>query len=351
MDDLRRDFGKTAVILFNLGGPDKLDSVKPYLYNFFKDPAIIDAPFFIRYPLAFYISWTRSNMSRENYRKIGGKTTLIEETENQRKKLEELLKKKIKNINVHVVMRYWHPRVKNVIENLDTDYENILLLPLYPQYSTTTTGSSFKEWKKHYKGKAKIKAVCCYPEEKNFIKSHQKRILETWEKRGKKTDLKLLFSAHGLPLKIIEKGDPYQDQIEKTAKCIIKGLPKELQDFQVCYQSKLGPLKWLEPSLDQALKQAKEEEKGVIISPIAFVSEHVETLVELDEEYAEIAEELELKFYIRIPALSIQKDYITSLSELVLKMLNSEKTYPEIARKRICCEQLKECPNLGYYVE
>ena len=337
---------KIAIVLFNLGGPDQLSAVKPFLFNLFNDPAIIGAPKVIRYFLAKLISTKREKTAQEIYSFMGGKSPILEETRNQLEKLQKKLEKKEDKYKVFISMRYWNPFVEETIkEVINWDPEEIILLPLYPQFSTTTSGSSFLSWKKaarknNYDVPTKI--VCCYPEDKNFILAHTKNIKKTLNKinnkKKEKQNIRLLFSAHGLPEKIIKKGDPYQNQIEKTVKKIIENMPKKDLRHTICYQSKVGPLKWIGPSTEDEIIKASKNKETIVLIPIAFVSEHSETLVELDIEYKEVAILNGCKNYYRVPALGISEDYINGLYNLIIKQNNNN-----ILNKKICDNKFKEC--------
>ena len=243
---------KKAVVLFNLGGPDKLESVEPFLFNLFNDPAIISIPSIIRYPLAKFISKRRTPIAKNIYKEIGNKSPILELTQNQAKSLENSLLKK-GDYKCFVVMRCWHPRAENVIKEVkEYNPEEIILLPLYPQYSASTSGSSIKEWNdlcKRENYKIKTKTICCYPTESNFLESHANLIKKTI-KNLENNNFKLLFSAHGLPEIKIKKGDPYQWQVEQTVEGIMSKLTNENPDHIICYQSRVGPLKWIGPSTD-----------------------------------------------------------------------------------------------------
>ena len=187
-------------------------------------------------------------------------------------------------------MRYWKPFADETARAVAAFApDEIVLLPLYPQYSTTTTASSEADWRKVYGGSGRTRTVCCYPTALGLVDAHVSAIRKTWETAGEPKGLRLLFSAHGLPQQVVDGGDPYQAQIEATAGAIAAQLP-ELADWKVCYQSRVGRLQWLKPSTDDEVRRAGAEGKGVLIAPIAFVSEHVETLVELDHDYAHLAE-------------------------------------------------------------
>ncbi len=309
---------KLAVVLFNLGGPDNLAAVRPFLFNLFRDPAIIGLPAIARYPLAALISRTREKTAQANYAIMGGRSPLLPETEAQARALESRLSAAGVEARVFIAMRYWTPFATATARAVaDFAPDDIVLLPLYPQYSTTTTASSVRDWTAAYKGSGRTHLVRDYPTEPGLIEAHATAVRETWEAAGKPAGLRLLFSAHGLPQKVIDAGDPYQTQIEATAAAIAARLP-EFADWQVCYQSRVGPLKWLEPSTDTEIRRAGGDGKGVLVCPIAFVSEHVETLVELDHEYAELAQEAGATPYLRSPTPGVRAPFIDALARLTL---------------------------------
>ena len=336
---------RKAVILFNLGGPDKLESVEPFLFNLFNDPAIIGIPSIFRYPLARLISKKRAPIAKNIYREIGNKSPILELTQKQAKSLENSLSKK-GDYKCFVVMRCWHPRASEVINQVK-EYrpEEIILLPLYPQYSASTSGSSINEWnelckKENYK--VKTKTICCYPTENFFIESHVSLIRKTLQEVEDK-NFKLIFSAHGLPENKIKKGDPYQWQVEETVKEIMLKIKNENLDCVLSYQSRVGPLKWIGPSTEEIIIKYSKEKKGIVIVPVAFVSEHSETLVELDIEYKKLAEKNDCSFYKRVPALGVEENFIRGLEELVLKT----KTKDNFVSSIMCPNKHVKCPCLG----
>ena len=272
---------RIAVVLFNLGGPDGPSSVKPFLYNLFSDPAIVGAPGFIRKPLAAFISATREKSAIANYARMGGGSPIVVETLDQANALEDCLRARRASdeVKVFIAMRYWAPRARDVAQAVRAfSPDEVVLVPLYPQFSTTTTGSSLTAWRAAYRGVGVSRAICCWYAEPGFITAHVQRILETWRAAGT-PKVRLLFSAHGLPERTIAAGDPYQWQIEQTCAAIVAGLDGDW-DWKICYQSRVGPLKWLGPSTPDALREAAREGLDVLIDPVAFVSEHIETLVE-----------------------------------------------------------------------
>ena len=335
---------KKAVILFNLGGPDKLESVEPFLFNLFNDPAIIGIPSIFRYPLAKIISKRRTPIAKNIYKEIGNKSPILELTQEQAKSLENNLLEK-GDYKCFVVMRCWHPRASDVIKKIkEYNPEEITLLPLYPQFSATTSGSSINEWnklceKENYN--IKTKTICCYPTEDNFIASHVSLIKKTLS-TVKDRNFKLIFSAHGLPESKIKKGDPYQWHVEETVKEIMLKLKSENFDYVISYQSRVGPMKWIGPSTDAEIIKYSKEKKGIIIVPVAFVSEHSETLVELDIEYKKKAEKNGCIFYKRVPALGSEENFIKGLVHLVLQ----RQTRGDFVSSIMCPNKFVKCPCL-----
>jgi len=312
---------KRAVILMNLGGPDKQETVKPFLFNLFNDPAIINIIQPFRFFIAKLISFLREKKAKGIYKLMGGGSPILKLTEFQKKSLEKNLRKK-GEYKCFIIMRYWKPRASEVYrEVLQYNPKEVILLPLYPQFSTTTTGSSVNEWKNINTNNFKTKTICCYPNDENFINAHVKSIRKFLNiKLLPKTIL--LFSAHGLPQKIIDSGDPYQWQVEETVEKIIKKLKIKNLNFNVCYQSRVGPLKWIGPATDDEIIRNAKQKLGIVLCPIAFVSEHSETLVELDIEYKHLAQKSGALFYKRVPALGENKDFIKGLTNLVLNKKN-----------------------------
>ena len=339
---------KKAVILFNLGGPDSQESVEPFLFNLFYDPEILNLPKILRYPIAKIISKKRKPTAQKIYSKIGGSSPILKLTNNQSKALENKLNENI-NKDIYkcfVVMRCWHPRASQVV-NLVKDYnaDEIILLPLYPQYSSATSGSSIKEWleiSKKNKINKPTKIICCYPTDDNFIIAHTKLIKETIQNLN---SYKLIFSAHGLPERNIKKGDPYQWQVEQSVSKIIEKLNINNLDWILSYQSRVGPLKWIGPSTDNEIINASKKNKTILLVPIAFVSEHSETLVELDIEYKKLAIENGCKNYYRVPALGTNKDFINSLYKLIINTnLSSSSQSGYLSPKNKCPNNFKKCP-------
>ena len=314
---------RIAVVLMNLGGPDGPEAVRPFLQNLFDDPAIIGLPSIVRRPLARTIAKRREAAAKANYAIMGGRSPLLPETEKQAEALRVRLATVLlgDEILVTIAMRYWRPFTQDAARAVEAFApDDVILLPLYPQFSTTTTGSSVKDWRAAYKGPGRTRTVCCYPDAEGVAAAHAAEIRKVWDAAGSPGNVRLLFSAHGLPQQVIDGGDPYQAQIEATAAATAALLP-ELTDWRVCYQSRVGRLKWLEPSTETAILAAGQDGKGVIVSPIAFVSEHVETLVELDHEYADLARTHGVQPYLRARTPGVQPAFIGELARAVTDAL------------------------------
>jgi len=318
---------KTAVVLFNLGGPDSVDAVQPFLENLFNDPDIFKLPFQKR--LAKFISRKRAPKVIEEYKLIGGKSPIGDWTELQRKRLEDLLRLKSVNADVFVAMRYWHPLTEETVKKVESGgYDKVILLPLYPHYSISTTGSSFNEWKRFYRGDTtKLVYVNSYFKDELYLKAVNEKIEEGLKKFPEKIkgEVNLVFSAHGTPKSYIKKGDPYLCEIMVTVEEIMKLRNNDLP-HHLCFQSKVGPMKWLEPSTDSMIeKLASEGRKHLLIIPISFVSDHVETLFELDIEYRHIADEHKIENYIVMPGLNDSKIFSDSLANQVINLVKETK--------------------------
>ncbi|MGN6210176.1 ferrochelatase [Asticcacaulis sp.] len=316
---------RVAVLLFNLGGPKNPEDVQGFLYNLFADKNIINLPFGIRQGVASLISSRRAPSAKKNYAHMGGGSPILKETQAQAEALEAYIAANTKGIEakVFIGMRYWHPFVEDTVREIDAWVpDEIVLLPLYPQFSSTTTLSSFQAFQKAYAGKARVTSVCCYSDNAHFIKAHVDAIQEKIGTLKQPGHYRLLFSAHGLPESIIARGDPYQEQVESCVAKIMTGLGNPIE-HSICYQSRVGPMKWIGPSTDATIQKAGADGKSVILVPIAFVSEHIETLVELDIEYAHLAAASGVKDYIRLPALGVNASYIKALNDEVLKAIGS----------------------------
>ena len=339
---------KIAVVLFNLGGPDKLESVQPFLFNLFFDKAIIDLIKPLRWLVAQLISRRRKNTAQEIYKHIGGKSPILELTKAQAKALEVELTKYC-NGKVFVSMRHWHPMTEEIVDTVKAyKPDEIILLPLYPQFSKTTSGSSLKEWKRVTKKRGlevTTKTICCYPEDMGWIDAQVELIQKTLKNINDVNTYRILFSAHGLPKKIIEKGDPYQSQVEQTVSEVVAKLSRPELDWVICYQSRVGPLEWIGPSTEDQLQKAGHDKKNVIVVPIAFVSDHSETLVELDIEYKELAVSFGIEYFHRVPVTGTHPKFIEGLSKMVLNASENKGVIFPGARKGslYCGINFKEC--------
>jgi ferrochelatase len=323
--------GKTAVVLLNLGGPLAEEDIRPYLFNFFMDKNIIAAPWPVRRFVAEYVSRTRSKgAARDAYKHLGFRSPLLDNTLKQAAALQGVLAEK-GDVKVFTVMRYWTPFAKDVAKDVKKYApDNIVLLPLYPQFSTTTVKSSFEDWERAAAAaniNVPTQRACCYPVNPGFIAAAVENIRAQLEAAPKGT--RLLFSAHGLPEKIVKAGDPYQWQCEKTAHQIVTALDMPHLDWEMCYQSRVGPLKWIGPSTEEALQKAGRDGVGVLLFPHAFVSEHVETIVEIDIEYRHKAAEWGVPWFGKAETVGTHPAFIEGLASEVLGVLNK-------AKARIC---------------
>ena len=336
---------RIAVVLFNLGGPDGPDAVQPFLKNLFSDPAIIRSPAPVRWFVSRMISKSRAPSARENYAKMGGGSPLLPETRKQAAALDTELARRGKTAKSFIAMRYWKPYAADAVsEVIAWGASKVVLLPLYPQFSTTTTASSLKSWRQAG-GPAGV-AVCCYPDGPKFITAHARKLIAAWESAGRPPNVRALLSAHGLPEIVVKSGDPYQWQVERTAAALKPLLPAEWET-EICYQSRVGPLKWIGPATDDAIRKAASDGKAILVAPIAFVSEHIETLVELDIDYRHVAEEAGAKIYTRAPALGVEAGLIETLADLVEETLADSSPAPvrSSCGNRICPKHWKDCPN------
>ncbi|MGL9725301.1 MAG: ferrochelatase [Wolbachia sp.] len=312
---------KKAIILFNLGGPDSLNAVRIFLFNLFYDRRIVNLPNPFRFLLAMFISAKRENTAQKIYEQIGNKSPILENTKAQADALELKLNEDGSHVyKVFICMRYWHLFADEVVKNVKQfNPDEVILLPLYPQYSTTTTLSSIENWQKNankYGLKCNTKTINHYYDNEDFIEAHTNLTAKYYKLASKIGKPRVLFSSHSLPLSVIKKGDPYALQIEETVKLIVKKLNIEDLDWAICYQSKIGPVKWLEPSTKNELLRARIDDIPVVLSPISFVSEHSETLVELDIEYKAIIKD---GYYFRVPTLSTDFLFIKCLTDLCVK--------------------------------
>lgn len=341
---------KRAVVLFNLGGPDSPAAVEPFLHNLFKDPAIITLPWFIRLPLAKFISRRRAPIAQEIYAQIGGRSPLLKVTREQAVALELalLMRWPSDDTRVFVAMRYWHPMSDETVKQVK-EYapDEVILLPLYPQYSTTSTGSSLADWIERadrHGLNPPTYAICCYPTQEGWLSAQSKLLKETLARVPEGKTYKVLFSAHGLPQKIVNRGDPYQWQVEQSAAALARTAGLDDDQWSVCYQSRVGRLKWIGPSLDEALAQAAKDDPALVVLPIAFVSEHSETLVELDIEYKKIAADLGITDYLRVPAVATEENFINGLAELAVAAGKRKIPLGPDGETRYCPADHRRCP-------
>jgi ferrochelatase len=341
---------KVAIVLFNLGGPDSLDAVWPFLRNLFSDPAILRVPLPVRFFLARIIARARLGPATENYRLLGGKSPLLEMTETQARAIEAALPEL--EAKCFVSMRYWHPfslEAARAVKAWRPD--EVVLLPLYPHHSTTTTGSSLTAWRTAAARVGLIaptSALCCYPTDPDFIASTLAIVREAYEKARAALDpsvpLRILFSAHGLPEKIINQGDPYRYQIEQTVAAVIAAWRRNDLDWRICYQSRATPVKWIEPSTDTEVERAGTDKTAVLVVPIAFTAEHTETLVELDIEYKELAESSGVPGYFRVPTHQADEKFIEAMANLVRFSRNEGVGLHAACDIAACMAANRQCP-------
>lgn len=344
---------KIAVVLFNLGGPDSPENIRPFLKNFFMDKNIIRAPYLVRVLVSNMIAKSRSQgAAREAYAELGGRSPLLENTQSQAQALEAYLRENAGGEHkVFTCMRYWHPMAEQVAAEVkDWGAERLILLPLYPQYSTTTVRSSLEDWNKHAKkiglGDLPTRSFCCWPFLDGFISSSAAQIHTVMESAAAQfPDVRprLLFSAHGLPEKIITQGDPYQWQCEESARLIAEQLGLSKDDWQICYQSRVGPLKWIGPSTEEALKQAAQDRVPVVVYPHAFTQEHVETLVEIAIEYKHMAEEMGVPGFYKVDTVGTHPDFIEGLGFMAVSAFEDKLIAPPM-KTRICPSEFTDCP-------
>jgi ferrochelatase len=343
--------GRIAVILFNLGGPDGPDGVRPFLFNLFNDPAIIGLPQPLRGAVAQLVSARRAPVAREIYAKIGGASPLLANTQAQARALEAALggpgADGIGEVRAFPCMRYWHPmsdETATAVHRFAPD--RVVLLPLYPHYSTTTTASSLQEWRRAAKQAgltAPEVAVCCYPTEPGLVTALARGIGRGLDQAIAGGSPRLLFSAHGLPRRVVARGDPYPWQVEQTAKAVAAALARPGLDWRVSYQSRVGPLEWIGPATDEEIRRAGAEHRPLVVAPVAFVSEHSETLVELDIDYRDLAERSGVPGYVRVPAVGVDPDFIGGLARLVRRALVRDERLGSADGGRLCPPACRRC--------
>jgi ferrochelatase len=315
---------RVGVVLFQLGGPDTLAAIEPFLYNLFCDPDIIDFPFarIGRKPLAKLISTTRARKVQHQYATIGGGSPIRRFTERQALALEAELTNQGLDARCFVAMRYWHPFTREALAQLQAaQCDEVVLLPLYPQYSSTTTGSSLNEWQRLFRGDVPVHRVETFYRHPAYLDAVIEKIEEALARFPMPEQAEIVFSAHSVPLSVIAKGDPYQRQIEETVRLLMtRGGWRN--HHRLCYQSKVGASKWLQPSLHRTLHDlAAEKAREVCIVPVAFVSDHVETLGEIDHEMREEARRLGIMQFEMSSGLNDSPRFISTLGQLVLEAL------------------------------
>jgi protoporphyrin/coproporphyrin ferrochelatase len=324
---------KIAVVLFQLGGPDSQAAVEPFLYNLFCDPDIINFPgaFLARKLIAKLISTTRSKVVGQHYAEIGGGSPIRRLTEQQARALEVALKPHI-SARTLVAMRYWHPNTAEAIAALDSEpYDELVLLPLYPHYSFATTRSSLNEWNRQYKPSTPVKIIDHFYDHPDYVAAIVERINTVLAEIKRPDDIHLVFSAHGLPLALVEKGDPYPKQIEETVQ-MVRELGAWPNPHILCYQSRVGPQKWLQPSLTTTIeKMAHSGIKRMLVIPISFLTEHIETLHEINVEAREEAEALGVTEFRMMPALNDSPLLIRALADLVLRSVGMRSGVASLA--------------------
>ncbi len=315
---------KIGVVLFQLGGPDSLDAVEPFLYNLFCDPDIIHIPLggLLRKPLARYISRKRSRFVAEHYQEIGGRSPLGLLTERQARGLEAVLRPDFEPV-IAIAMRYWHPLTDEAVRRIRAAQpDELVLLPLYPQFSYATTLSSLKEWNRCCAdGRLPVRTVGDFHKHPLYIEAVTDRINLTFGHFDDPSVAHIVFSAHGLPVSLIEKGDPYQKQIEATVSAVMEkgGWPNP---HALCYQSRVGPQKWLEPSLPATIERlAAEKARHLLVVPISFVTEHIETLHEINIKAREEARRAGIQTFRMMPAVGDSPKFIACLADLVRRAL------------------------------
>ncbi|MDE0779235.1 MAG: ferrochelatase [Alphaproteobacteria bacterium] len=338
----------TAVVLYNLGGPDKTEAIRPFLFNLFNDPMILGIPQPFRWLLAQLISRRRASTAGKIYAHLGGSSPLLKNTLDQADALEVVLNSgSNETYKCFVAMRYWHPFcLETLDEVLGFQPDQIVLLPLYPQFSVTTVGSMMRVWEQAAKTrglKIPVTALCCYPTDPGFVSAVASFVSNAVATLPAGEKFRVLFSAHGLPKKIVAGGDPYQWQVEQTTKAVVAALDQDF-DWINCYQSRVGPLEWIGPATEDEIRLAGAEGISLVVVPIAFVSEHSETLVELDIEYREIADHAGVRTYLRTPTVGVNPMFIEGLAKLVRDSAAAGCDLCSGTGERVCTLDWSQCP-------
>lgn len=335
--------GRIGVLLLNLGGPDEIEDVRPFLYNLFSDPEIIRLPIkALQKPLAWFISTARAKKSQQNYLEIGGGSPLRKITEAQGEALEKKLAELEQDAKIYVGMRYWHPFTEEAIAQIKQDnIEKLVILPLYPQFSISTSGSSFRIIEEMWAtdpdlSKIDYTLVPSWYDHSGYLQAMADLIVQELEKLEHPDQAHIFFSAHGVPQSYVEEaGDPYQREIEECTRLIMQTLDRP-NEYTLAYQSRVGPVEWLQPYTEEALQELGEKQiENLLVVPISFVSEHIETLQEIDIEYREVAEEAGIHNFYRVPALNTYPGFINSLADLVIESLDATPcTFGEVTHPK-----------------
>jgi protoporphyrin/coproporphyrin ferrochelatase len=346
--------GRVGVLLLNLGGPDQLEDVRPFLFNLFSDPEIIRLPFpWLQKPLAWLISTLRVTKSQDNYRQIGGGSPLRRITEEQGLALQQHLQQKGQDTQVYIGMRYWHPFTEEALARIKRDkIEKLVILPLYPQFSISTSGSSFRLLEKIWQQDPALQAIdyTVIPSWYNrpgYLQAMADLIAKELDQLENPDQVHIFFSAHGVPLSYVEEaGDPYQREIEECTDLIMQTLNRP-NPHTLAYQSRVGPVEWLKPYTEDAIPQLAEQGvKELLVVPISFVSEHIETLQEIDMEYRELAEESGIHHFYRVPALNSHPVFVDDLADMVVESLDQPSVkFEEVAHPT---KKVKMYPQEGW---
>lgn len=339
---------RIAIVLFNLGGPDRPEAVKPFLFNLFNDKNIIAAPRPIRWALAKFIAHQRGPVAAHVYGQIGGASPILPNTVAQAEALETALGD-IGEVKTFVAMRYWHPFVEDTVRSVKAwEPDEIVLLPLYPQFSTTTTASSQRVWNASAKKiglDVRQHFICCYPTDEGFVTALGRITRDAIAQAeslapGKRPAI--IFSAHGLPQKIVDRGDPYVSQVAATVRAVAHWLELDGHQWEIAFQSRVGPLKWVGPSTDEMIVRHALRDRPIVVVPVAFVSEHSETLVELDIEYRHLAETRGAPAFVRAPTVGTHPDFIGGLANLVTRAL-AQQAPLQSGCGRSSCDGWSQC--------
>ncbi|XP_023734579.1 ferrochelatase-2, chloroplastic isoform X1 [Lactuca sativa] len=333
--DIEED-DKIGVLLLNLGGPETLHDVQPFLYNLFADPDIIRLPRLFRFlqrPLAQLISTLRAPKSKQGYASIGGGSPLRKITDEQADALKMALEEKKVASNVYVAMRYWHPFTQEAVRQIKRDgITKLVVLPLYPQFSISTTGSSIRLLQTLFRedkilSKLPVAIIQSWYQRQGYVKSMADLIHKELQTFGSPDEVMIFFSAHGVPVSYVrDAGDPYKDQMEECIDLIMHELKARgiHNHHKLAYQSRVGPVEWLKPYTDEVLVELGQKGvKSLLAVPVSFVSEHIETLEEIDMEYKELALESGIQNWGRVPALGCTSTFIADLADAVIEALPS----------------------------